>query len=106
MFNRKKGGALPTTSLSVPSGDQGGFRLPLGRNAGPDGSGRAIKMDAPIVKSWKQASSFTKYSYYVLAFFFLLIFVGYRYLRYGNGRFLLLRGDHSSFLLLLLLGVR
>mmetsp|Transcript_126780 Transcript_126780/g.189134 ORF Transcript_126780/g.189134 Transcript_126780/m.189134 type:complete len:318 (+) Transcript_126780:203-1156(+) len=82
MFNRKKGGSLPTTS--IPAGDQGGFGLPLGGNAGPDGSGRAIKMDAPVVKAWKQASSFTKYSYYILAFFFLLIFVGYRYLRYGN----------------------
>ena len=54
-------------------------------NSTPDGSGRAIKMDAPIVKSWKKASAFTKYSYYILGFFIFLMFIGYRYLRYWNG---------------------
>lgn len=50
-----------------------------------DGSGRAIKMDAPVVKAWKKASAFTKYSYYILLFCVLLIFMGYRYLRFWNG---------------------
>lgn len=57
-----------------------------GGGAGPDGSGRAIKMDAPVVKAWKQSSTFTKYSYYILAVCVLMIFMGYRYLRYWNGR--------------------
>lgn len=90
MFQRKNAASLPTTSpLNVPAGDSGGgssFGIPMGGNRGPDGSGKAIKMDAPVVKAWKQASSFTKYSYYILGFFILLIFVGYRYLRYWNGK--------------------
>jgi hypothetical protein len=89
MFQRKNAGGLPTTTpLSLPTaGDQGGgFGLHLGKS-GPDGSGKAIKMDAPVVKAWKTASTFTKYSYYVMLFFILLIFVGYRYLRISNGKY-------------------
>ena len=71
--------------MGGPSSDSGGFGLPLGGKGGPDGSGKAIKMDAPVVKAWKQSSTFTKYSYYVLLFFVILIFIGYRYLRFWNG---------------------
>jgi len=60
-----------------------------------DGSGKAIRMDAPIVKSWKQASSFTKYSYYVLLFFIILMFTGYRYLRYWNASIWLTCHQHE-----------
>ena len=83
MFQRKKN-SLPTTSLSLPTRDQSGGLL-SNSNRAPDGSGKAIKMDAPIVKSWKKASGFTKGSYYTLAFFLFLIFLGYRYLIGGNG---------------------
>lgn len=83
MFRRKNNASLPTTILPASSG--GSSPSFLRRQSGADGSGKSIKMDAPIVKAWKQANSFTKYSYYFLAFFILLMFTGYRYLRYWNG---------------------
>lgn len=92
MFKRKSSssGGLPTTiPLSVPQGDGGGssFGQSMGfGNRGPDGSGQAIKMDAPIVKNWKQASGFTKFSYYILGACLFMAFIGYRYLRYWNGK--------------------
>mmetsp|Transcript_39852 Transcript_39852/g.56170 ORF Transcript_39852/g.56170 Transcript_39852/m.56170 type:complete len:303 (+) Transcript_39852:133-1041(+) len=49
-----------------------------------DGSGRSIKMDAPIVKAWKTSSRYTKGTYYILIFFIFLTFMGYRTLRHGN----------------------
>ena len=45
---------------------------------------QAIKMDAPVVKAWKKSSTLTKYSYYVMLFFFLLFIFGFRHLRYWN----------------------
>jgi hypothetical protein len=84
MFQRKNNSLPTTTPLGVPSGNTGGFGLQLGKS-GPDGSGKAIKMDAPVVKAWKQSSAYTKYSYYILLFFIFLMFVGYRHLRYWNG---------------------
>jgi hypothetical protein len=83
MFRRKNTGSLPTTN--APPGNTGGFGLPMGGQSGADGSGKAIKMDAPVVTAWKQSSTFTKYSYYVLGFFFFLIFIGFRYLRNSSG---------------------
>ena len=77
MFQRKKND-LPT-SMSLPGGYGG---------SGADGSGKAIKMDAPVVKAWKQSSGYTRWTYYILGFFVLLLFVGYRYLRYWNGTYL------------------
>jgi hypothetical protein len=85
MFRRKNSGSLPTTSMPSPTGSGTGGVLPR-RQSGADGSGKGIHMDAPIVKSWKQASTFTKYSYYILVFFIILMFTGYRYLRYWNGK--------------------
>jgi hypothetical protein len=82
---RRKNNSLPTTSLSLPSGDNGGSFLPSSSN-GPDGSGKAIKMDAPVVKAWKTASGFTRGSYYILCLFIVLVLVGVRYLRFGTGK--------------------
>jgi len=79
MFRRKNNASLPTTMGSSPQ----------------NGSGRSIRMDAPIVKSWKQASSATKYSYYILIFFVMLIFMGYRYLRYWNASIWLTCHQHE-----------
>lgn len=86
MFHRKNYASLPTTSMS-PS-HSGGYGLPLGHSS-PDGSGRAIKMDAPVVKAWKKSSTITKYTYYVMLFFFLLFIFGFRHLRYWNSSILL-----------------
>jgi hypothetical protein len=89
MFQRKTG-SLPTTSPLGGGGgvghNNGNFGLPFGRDSGPDGSGRAIKMDAPVVKAWKQSSSYTKNSYYAVAFCLLMVYGGYRSLRYWNGK--------------------
>ena len=76
MFQRRGGGGSLPTTMGMPTNGGG-----MG-----DGSGRAIKMDAPVVKAWKKASAFTKYSYYFLMFCVLLIFMGYRYLRFWNGK--------------------
>eukprot|EP00538_Stauroneis_constricta_P013598 CAMPEP_0119555332 /NCGR_PEP_ID=MMETSP1352-20130426/7587_1 /TAXON_ID=265584 /ORGANISM="Stauroneis constricta, Strain CCMP1120" /LENGTH=327 /DNA_ID=CAMNT_0007602081 /DNA_START=74 /DNA_END=1060 /DNA_ORIENTATION=- len=88
MFQRRKQSSLPTSSLSVPTGGGGGGGLgaTYGSSSSQmqDGSGKAIKMDAPIVKAWKGASIFTKGSYYFLILFLFLIFMGYRYLRSWN----------------------
>ena len=89
MFQRKKTD-LPT-SMSLPGGGGGGSSggtFGFGGSSGPDGSGKAIKMDAPVVKAWKQSSGYTRWTYYILGFFVLLLFVGYRYLRYWNGTYL------------------
>lgn len=76
MFQRKSASSLPTTMSPL--------NIPTGSDSYRDGSGKAIKMDAPVVKAWKQSSSFTKYSYYILAVCMLMVFFGYRYLRYWN----------------------
>jgi hypothetical protein len=94
MFQRKRADDLPT-SMSLPTGGDvaggggggGGFPFVGGSStSAPDGSGKAIKMDAPIVASWKKASGYTRGTYYVLLFFIMLLFVGYRYLRGMNGK--------------------
>lgn len=72
MFQRKNSASLPTTMspMTLPTGG--------GNDYSKDGSGKAIKMDAPVVKAWKHASSSTKYSYYILGACFFSIFMGYR----------------------------
>ena len=77
MFQRKSSASLPTTMSPMT--------LPTGNDYNKDGSGKAIKMDAPVVKAWKQASNSTKYSYYVLGLCIFMIFMGIRYLSYWNG---------------------
>lgn len=49
-----------------------------------DGSGKSIKMDAPIVKAWKKSSGYTKATYYCLVANILIAFLGYRALRHSN----------------------
>ena len=85
MFQRKKQ-ELPTFGGGGGGNNNGGF-LPMAR-PGSDGSGRGIKMDAPIVAGWKRANGFTKGSYYFLGFFFFLIFIGIRSLRFWSCTFL------------------
>ena len=73
---------LPSTSYG--SGHGGG--LPFAGSGGSlDGSGRSIKMDAPVVKAWKQASGYTRYSYYILAIALFMVFYGFRSMMHWNG---------------------
>ena len=43
------------------------------------------KMDAPVVKAWKKASGYTKYTYYIIAVTLFMVIYGFRSLRYWNG---------------------
>jgi hypothetical protein len=101
MFRRKSSASsLPTTMSPMT--------LPTGNEYNTDGSGKAIKMDAPVVKAWKQASSFTKYSYYILGVCIIVMFWGFQHLRYWNGRsilFLLYWPNHGTFLILCVLSI-
>jgi len=84
MFQRNnKRDSLPITSYG---GDSGGGSLTFGGSSKKqlDGSGRSIKMDAPIVKAWKKAGGYTKVSYYFLAATLFMVFYGFRSLRYWN----------------------
>lgn len=85
MFRRNnQRDTLPSTSY----GGGGGGGLPFGGGGGGagalDGSGRSIKMDAPVVKAWKKASGYTRWTYYLLGFTFFMVFYGFRSLRYWN----------------------
>jgi len=82
MFRRNnKNDSLPSTTY----GTGGGGGLPFGRGGGSlDGSGRSIKMDAPIVKAWRKASGHTRWSYYILGLTLFMVFYGFRSLRYWN----------------------
>jgi len=82
MFRRNnQNDTLPSTSY----GSGGGGGLPFGGGGGSlDGSGRSIKMDAPVVKAWKKASGYTKWSYYLLSFTLFMVFYGFRSLMYWN----------------------
>ena len=64
-----------------------------------DGSGRGVRMDAPIVKSWKSANGYTKGSYYWLLGSLVLMVWSYKHMMYHYGMLLLL----LMFLLMLLL---
>lgn len=83
MFRRNsERDTLPSTSYGAGSG--GGLPF-AGGGAGPlDGSGRSIKMDAPVVKAWKKASGYTRWTYYILSFNLFMAFYGFRSLRYWN----------------------
>ena len=86
MFRRNnQKDSLPSTSYD---GGGGGGGLPFGGGNGSlDGSGRAIKMDAPVVKAWKKATGYTRWSYYILAVTIFMVFYGFRSLRYWNGTY-------------------
>jgi hypothetical protein len=60
--------------------------LPMqGSKHGLDGSGRAIHMDAPLWRAWKNSNGYIKGSYILLVVSFVLMFSGYRYIRHNNG---------------------
>ena len=52
-----------------------------------DGSGRGVKMDAPIVRSWKKASGYTKGSYIWSIVSLLVMIWSYRFMMYRYGKF-------------------
>ena len=73
---------LPSTSYGTGHGNG----LPFSGGGGSlDGSGRSIKMDAPVMKAWKQASGYTRYSYYILGAALFMAFYGFRSMMYWNG---------------------
>jgi hypothetical protein len=59
------------------------FRFPS-NNAMSDGSGKAIRMEAPVSRAWKRASGYTKGTYYCLLACILFIYFGYRWLRWSH----------------------
>jgi hypothetical protein len=67
MFRRKNSG-LPTT----------------GSLHGVDGSGKAVHMDAPLWRAWKNADGYIKGTYIFLVLSIMLMIFGYRQLRYHN----------------------
>ena len=84
---------LPTSSNTAPSafhfpskGNNGGGFFG-GAAAAEDGSGKAIRMEAPVARAWKKATVYTKGTYYATIGCILLIYFGYRYLRYSHGEF-------------------
>lgn len=82
MFRRDRRDTLPSTTYG---GGSSGGGLPFGGGSGSiDGSGRSIKMDAPVVKAWKKASGYTKWTYYLLGLTTFLVFYGFRSLMYWN----------------------
>jgi hypothetical protein len=58
---------------------------PINGRSVADGSGRAIRMEAPIVRAWKASSGYTKGTYYSLLFNFFLVFWGFRAMMNSNG---------------------
>lgn len=74
LFGRGDSGGLPMATTTSR-----GYR-------GPDGSGKAVKMDAPIVRGWKNANRYTQYTYYFLVFSVVLLVWSYRCLRYNFGK--------------------
>lgn len=85
MFKRnKRNDILPSTAYGTGGG--GGSGLPFAGGGGSlDGSGRSIKMEAPVVKAWKKATGYTRGSYYALGTTLFMAFYGFRSLRYWNG---------------------
>lgn len=88
MFRRNQNDTLPSTMHGTGVGSGGGFRSPFrgggGGGGSLDGSGRSIKMDAPVVKAWKKSSGYTRWSYYIFIFALSLVFFGFRSMRYWN----------------------
>jgi hypothetical protein len=98
MFRRNnKNDILPSTAYGTGRGSGGG--LPFGGGGSHDGSGRSIKMDAPVVKAWRKASVYTRVSYCLLGLSFFMIFYGFRSLRYWNGTSKLCRPSFNDSLL-------
>ncbi|EEC45627.1 predicted protein [Phaeodactylum tricornutum CCAP 1055/1] len=71
---------LPTTSANQDS--KPFFRRDNHKK--PDGSAASIHLTNPLVKQWKDSDTATKISYGLLLTFLLMIYSGYRTLRYNN----------------------
>eukprot|EP00956_Cyclotella_meneghiniana_P005006 scaffold6179_cov92-Cyclotella_meneghiniana.AAC.3 len=90
MLRRRKD-ELPTT-LPSTGGENNGFGVSSNfgtyNNGGiPDGSGKSIKMDAPLVKAFKSASGITKYSYVWLGVSVLFVWCGWGLISRNSGEF-------------------
>mmetsp|Transcript_2229 Transcript_2229/g.4706 ORF Transcript_2229/g.4706 Transcript_2229/m.4706 type:complete len:324 (-) Transcript_2229:563-1534(-) len=85
MFQRnKRNDVLPSTHYGTGGGGGGGLPFAGGGGSSFDGSGRSIKMEAPVVKAWKKASGYTRGSYYSLGVTLFMVFYGFRSMRYWN----------------------
>ena len=96
MLRRRKD-ELPTTLPSTGGGNNGfGVNSNFGTYNGgiPDGSGKSIKMDAPLVKAIKSASGVTKYSYIWLGVSVLFIWCGWGLISKNSGEFDKTDGNH------------
>jgi len=71
MFRRRRD-TLPTAAYS-PNG-----------KGNADGSGRGIRMEAPIVRSWRNSSGYIKGTYYSCFFNIAILILGYRTLIHSN----------------------
>lgn len=82
MFRKRKGQdmMLPTSSNAAPSA----FHFPGKSNGAADGSGAAIRMEAPIAKAWKTSSIHTKITYYATLGCLFSAYFGYRWLRWSH----------------------
>lgn len=91
MFRKRRQDSLPTSTNVAPSV----FHMPHFQHNSSngnqqqqqniDGSGRAIHMEAPLARAWKKASTYTRGTYYCLAFCFFMAYFGYRWLRWNHG---------------------
>jgi hypothetical protein len=59
--------------------------LPSAAASLPDGSGKSIKMDAPLVKAIRAASGATKYTYVWFGISVLFIWFGWSLISRGSG---------------------
>lgn len=93
MFRGRKSEMLPTASYSSYNGNDArnspntGYGFGYGAKKVPDGSGRGIRMEAPIVRAWRNSSIYTKATYYSVLATISLIVWGYLELRGSNGTF-------------------
>lgn len=86
MFRGRNNDTLPTASTSASSSYSSFSPYSTGQGV-PDGSGRGIRMDAPIVRAWKNSSAFTKGTYYFTFFNIFLIYWGYRHISRSTGTY-------------------
>lgn len=90
MFRGRKSEMLPTASYSSYDSSEArnspnkGYPFGYGAKKVPDGSGRGIRMEAPIVRAWRNSSIYTKATYYAALATISLIVWGYFELRGSN----------------------
>ena len=63
--------------------------LPMSYQSSKDGGGRSVQIDYPAARAIKNASLYTKTSYFGMFFFLGLSFFGVRELIYSGGKFTL-----------------